>query len=88
MYKQASSKETTVLHELTDSEGEPENELEEKFHDCFEDMMKSLLVLTIMMNLEMRILLGDYQNPRSQQPNHSMKWSNQKFYHTFMMPKT
>ena len=35
--KQASSKETTMLNGVTDSEGELEYELEEKFHDCFED---------------------------------------------------
>ena len=35
--KQALSKETTVLHEVIDSEEEPEDELEERFHDCFED---------------------------------------------------
>ena len=26
-----------MLHEVTDSQGEPDNELEERFHDCFED---------------------------------------------------
>ena len=35
--KEALSKETTMLHEVTDSEGELEDELEEKFHNCFED---------------------------------------------------
>ena len=30
-------KQTTMLHEVTDSEEELEDELVEKFHDCFED---------------------------------------------------
>ena len=47
-----------MLHEVTDSEGEPEDELEERFHDCFEDKDKVIASIAIMRNLEMRILLG------------------------------
>ena len=44
-------------------------------------MMTSLLMLTIIMSLEMRILFEVYQNPRSQQLHHLMRWSHQQFYH-------
>ena len=52
-----------MLHEVTDSEGELEDELKEKFHDGFEGEDD---VIANADNHDMKILFGDHQKPRNQ----------------------
>ena len=52
------------------TEGELEGDSKENFLNCFEDEDDILAVLAIMMSLEIRILFGDHEKPKSQQLHH------------------
>ena len=66
--KQALSKETTVLHDVTDSEAEPEDELEERFLDCFEDEDEDKVIACIENHNEFRDEDLVWGSPETKEP--------------------
>ena len=86
--KQITCNEVTMLNQVTDSEGKLKDYSKKDFHDCFED--EDCIIANVDTHGEFRekILFRCHPKPRRQQLYHSMRWSNQQFYHMFMMPKT